>query len=68
MTKNDTCKRLLTAAAVLLAAAAMLHTLFVGLEIEEEYALSLASALCGATGCSIRCGSRTSFQPCPPRC
>ena len=45
MTKNDTCKRLLTAAAVLLAAAAMLHTLFVGLEIDEEYALSLGFRL-----------------------
>ena len=45
MTKNDTCKRLLTAAAVLLAAAAMLYTLFVGLEIDEEYALSLGFRL-----------------------
>ena len=45
MTKNDTCKRLLAAAAVLLAAAAMLHTLFVGLEIDEEYALSLGFRL-----------------------
>ena len=45
MTKNDTCKRLLSAAVVLLAAAAMLHTLFVGLEIDEEYALSLGFRL-----------------------
>ena len=45
MTANKTIRRTLLGAAVLLAAAAMVRTLFVGLEIDEPYALALGFRL-----------------------
>ncbi|MCO7108589.1 hypothetical protein NIA69_04700 [Gemmiger formicilis] len=42
--------------------------MFLGLEIDEEYALSLGFRLVRGDRLFTRCGSRTSWPPCRPLC
>ena len=60
---QDRLWKILTPVLLVLAVLAMAKTLFVGLEIDEEYAFSLGFRLVRGTGCFIPCGSRTSFRP-----
>lgn len=67
-TKKPTIEKIILALLGLLALAALVRTMFLGLEIDESTPCPSASALCAVTGSFTRCGSRTSWPPCRPLC